>query len=402
MVLIVTETAYRCGFAKLTKCPKRQPHPLAPSPTRQRYGHNLPISEDGVYGYFFGCLDRRHQDRFGTLVKEHSHAINAAVSGLSALPGTAQPFAAVRAMTRFLNHADIPFHALIEPAQDAVRTALITSDSPVTLVVHDWCMFGFHTHTGKHDRYQRSHETDLGYELGSALVVDAADGRPLGPMELRLRTANGILSTRIGDVAMPPGHVDELLDAMTAARHWGLGKQLIPVVDREADSVGHYREWQSRGHQFVVRADAQRLVMWQGVERKLSEVVAALSLEFQDVLNAKGEPEIVTIQAGTGRVRVAEADVVLHRAAMHRDAEALIARIGMALDVSRVASGLSLAERRQAAVEADVAGRAHGGVSRIRPRHGAAAVFSRLIRGRAGGKGAQPAPRCAGHSLYGM
>ncbi len=185
----------------------------------------------------------------------------------------------------------------------------------MTLVVHDWCLFGFHTHTGKRDRYQRSHETDVGYELGSALVVDAADGRPLGPMELRLRTANGILSTRIGDVAMPPGHVDELLDAMTAARHWGLGKPLVHVVDREADSVGHDREWQSRGHQFVVRADAERLVLWQGVERKLPAVVAAVSLEFQDVLTAPGELEVVTIQAGTGRGRVVEAAVVLHRAA---------------------------------------------------------------------------------------
>lgn len=231
------------------------------------------------------------------------------------MPGAAQPFAATRAMTRFLNHPDIPFHALLEPAQDAVRTALATSDCPVALVVHDWCMFGFHTHTGKSDRYQRSHETDLGYELGSALVVDAADGRPLGPMELRLRTAGGILSTRVVDVAMPPGHVDELLDAMTAARRWNLGKGLIHVVDREADSVGHYRAWQAAGHQFLVRADRDRVVMWQGRERKLSGVVAALGLEFRDVLNAEGEPEVVTIQAGTGRVRVAGTNVVLHRAA---------------------------------------------------------------------------------------
>ena len=42
----------------------------------------------------------------------------------------------------------------------------------------------------------------------------------------------------------------------------------------------------------------------------------------------------------------ATSGLVLHRAAMRRDAEALIARIGMALDVSRVASGLSLAEQQ--------------------------------------------------------
>jgi hypothetical protein len=249
------------------------------------------------------------------LVKEHSHAVNAAVSGLSALPGTGQPFAATRAMTRFLNHPDISFAALLEPAQDAVRTALAACPQPVALVVHDWCMFGFGTHASKKDRIQRSHDTDLGYELGTALVVETGDGRPLGPMELRLRTAGGMLSTRVGHAELPPGHIDEVLDAMTAARGWNLGKQLVHVIDREADSVGHYRDWQSRGHRFLVRADDDRLVMWQGRERSIAAVVAELAREFQDAQDARGGPEIVTVRAGTGRVRVAETLVVLHRPA---------------------------------------------------------------------------------------
>src|SRR5262249_50703367 len=160
--------------------------------------------------YHFGNLDSRHQDRYWKLVSEHSHVVNAAVNGLSALPGTAKPFAATRAMSRFLNHQDIPFHALIEPAQDAIRSALAEPTGQFVLVVHDWCMFNFNGHSSKRDRYRRSHGTDLGYELGSALVVDAADGRPLGPMEFRLRTSEGMLSTRIGGATLPPGHVDEL------------------------------------------------------------------------------------------------------------------------------------------------------------------------------------------------
>ena len=247
--------------------------------------------------------------------------VNAAVSGLSALPGTGQSFAATRAMTRFLNHPAVAFPALLEPAQDAVRQALRSSSSPCALVVHDWCMFGFGTHTSKKDRLQRSHDQDLGYELGTALVVDAGDGRPLGPMELRLRTAGGMLSTRVGTATMPPGHIDEVLDAMKAARGWNLDHQLVHVIDREADSVGHYRDWHSRGHRFLVRADDDRLVQWHDRERKMADVVAELSLDFQDVLNGRGEPEIVTIRAGTGRVRVAETSVVLHRPAQKATGE---------------------------------------------------------------------------------
>jgi hypothetical protein len=250
-------------------------------------------------------------------VSEHTHAVNAAVTGLSALPGIAQPFAAARAMTRFLNHDDIPFHALIEPAQDAVRSELARRPGRFVLVVHDWCMFNFNGHTSKRDRYVRSHDTDLGYDLGTALAVDAADGRPLGPLEFRLRTAEGMLSTRLGGAALPPGHVDELDEAMAAARGWGLGRELIHLSDREADSVGHYRRWHAAGHRFVVRADRDRVILHQGRQCALAEVVAGLAGSFTEVRNAEGRPEAVTIRAGTGTVQVAETEVVLHRPARH-------------------------------------------------------------------------------------
>ncbi len=272
-------------------------------------------------GYHFGNLDNRHQDRYWKLVSEHTHAVNAIVTGLSALPGTAQPFAAARAMTRFLNHEQIPFQALIEPAQDAVRSALAERPARFALVVHDWCMFNFNKHTSKFDRYVRSHDTDLGYELGTALVVDADSGRPLGPMEFRLRTAQGMLSTRVSGAAFPPGHVGELDDVMAAAQGWKLGRTPIHVIDREADSVGHYRGWQAAGRWFVVRADRERLVLSNDRECNLGDVAADLAGAFSEVLDAAGRPEVVTIRAGTGRVRVTETRVVLHRPARHYTGE---------------------------------------------------------------------------------
>ncbi len=273
------------------------------------------------HGYHFGKLDRRHQARYWKLVSEHAHTVNTVVSGLSALPGTAQSFAAARAMTRFVNHQDIPFCALIEPAQDAIRADLAACPGRFVLTVHDWCMFNFNTHSSKHDRYVRSHGSDLGYELGTALIVDAVDGRPLGPMEFRLRTACGMLSTRLGGAALPPGHVDELDDVMAESRRWNLGRTPVHVIDREADSVGHYRRWHAVGHQFLVRADQQRLVLHLGRECKLGEVVAGLTNSFAAVRDAMGRPEEVTIRAGTGTVHVAEAAVVLHRPARHYTGE---------------------------------------------------------------------------------
>ena len=68
-------------------------------------------------------------------------------------------------------------------------------------------------------------------------------------------------------------------------------------------------------------ADKERLVLHEGRECKLGEVAAGLAGSFTDVLDAGGRPEVVTIRAGTGRVRVAEAAVVLHRPARHNTGE---------------------------------------------------------------------------------
>lgn len=268
-----------------------------------------------LYGFYFQQLDARLQQRYFTLVKEHSHAVNAAVNSISALPGVATSFAAARAMSRFLNHKSLPFHALIEPAQDAVRTELARRPATHVLVVHDWMMCSFNTHISKKDRVKRSHQADLGYELGSALIVDAEDGATLGPMELRLRTKKGMLSTRLDKAECPPGHVDEVLDVMDESRGWRLDRTMVHVIDREGDSIGHFRSWTDHGHRFLVRADGVRTVLWQGKEQSLKKVIDGISPTFQPVLDDSKQPRMLTIQAGTGRIEVAHTHVILHRPA---------------------------------------------------------------------------------------
>jgi hypothetical protein len=247
------------------------------------------------------------------LIQQHAHSVNPAVNALSTLPATAKPFAATKGMHRFLNHEHTPLCALIEPAQEAIRDALAASNAAVALVVHDWCMFSFTTHTGKRDRYQRSHDQDLGYELGSALVLDAADGRPLGPAEFRLRTATGMLATRPGGVANPPAHIDELADVFADSARWNLGQPFVHIVDREADSVLHYRRWHAAGHRFLVRANGKRRVEWHGAPVTLQEILTRSASRFRD--DPGERPIVVETKAGPGRVQLCETTVVLNRPA---------------------------------------------------------------------------------------
>ncbi len=189
--------------------------------------------------------------------------------------------ASVKAMSRFLNHDKVTLPALIEPVQEAIRSALLLSAASVALAVHDWCMYGFNTHTSKTDCLQRTHKYDMGYDVGTALILEAMHGQPLGPMELRCRTGNGVLSTRPGQATYPSAHVDEVAGVMAEASRWNLSKPLVHIIDREADSVGHYRAWHAAGHQFVVRADNDRIVTWQGKSLSLKELQAQCVDQYQ-------------------------------------------------------------------------------------------------------------------------
>ncbi len=176
----------------------------------------------------------------------------------------------------------------------------------MALLVQDWSKLA----CGNADAAVLTHEDDVGYELATALLVSAAHGGPLAPMQMHLKTGRGVHSTegRVGDQAP----VDQVLATMRAARGWGLSKPLVHVIDREADSVGHYRQWQQARELFLVRAD-DRVVRWAEQELKLTEVVDRLS-----AVGAFKASRPVRYRGQRRQQWVAETPVTLHRPARRR------------------------------------------------------------------------------------
>lgn len=180
--------------------------------------------------------------------------------------------AAAQAAWRFLKNTRIELAALVEPLRDVGRERVKHLKSRFALCVHDWCKLGFDY--PKTDMVQLTHESDVGYDLTMALLVSADDGSPLAPMEMHLKTGDGILSTRESAPEESP-HTDQVLATMEAGRCWRLEKPLLHVIDREADSVDHYRRWDAAGHRFLVRAD-DRSVIWSSEPWHLEKIVPVL------------------------------------------------------------------------------------------------------------------------------
>jgi hypothetical protein len=241
----------------------------------------------------------------------------------------ASPLAATQAAWRFYANSRVTLDRLAEPllacARDACRaTAAEGGDGKYVLVAYDWCSLHYSGHVAKADRVELIHRHDLGYELLTALAIDPRDGSPIAPLCLELRAADGTHSTR---AARPlPGDTSPL-DALgpvmahvrdrTAAA--GGGREPVSIIDREADSVGHYRRWSADGHRVIVRADDARLVLHGdgGAERKLGNVADRLHATLSEVPGGGG----VEYKGQRARLFVGQTTVVLHRPARPQRAD---------------------------------------------------------------------------------
>lgn len=228
---------------------------------------------------------------------------NSLASGLRALPDTRTAFASTQAAWRFWHNDEVSLKRLIGPLLEEARTGLAEACDAFGLVMHDWSRLNYGGHERKKDRLQMTHATDIGYELQSALLVSDRDGQPMAPVVQNLTTNQGVLST-YGDIKEKTAHLDELTQRMhwLEAQDWE--RPLVHVIDREADSVGHMRQWQS--WRWLVRVKEGNRVDYAGRSQKIEDVSRLLTFKPFQTIEVKG---------GKCVLHVGEAQVVLSRPA---------------------------------------------------------------------------------------
>jgi hypothetical protein len=139
---------------------------------------------------FSGGVDLRLERRYWKLVAEHSTALKPLAAGLRALPGTGKAFASTQAMWRFLKNDRMPRMTLVQPLWQYAKECLEADRPEFVLVVHDWSQLHFRKHADKEDRIDLPYDWNQGYELLTALLVSARDGRPIAPVAQALEAAD--------------------------------------------------------------------------------------------------------------------------------------------------------------------------------------------------------------------
>jgi hypothetical protein len=222
-------------------------------------------------------LEPRLRERFQTLVREHLNVSLPTAPGTKAAPGAASTVANTMAAWRFFNNPNVRLSGLVEPLHAEARHAIVKDCRRYGLVMHDWSDLTYNTHTSKKDRVRLRHRHHWGYGLQTALLVSDQSGQPLAPLVQNLRVKPGVYSTRWEGLRSPVAPLDELSERIDYLAGLGLARPLVHIVDREGDSVGHYRRWQQEQRLFLVRGKHSRRVKWQGQSRLLSEVAWELS-----------------------------------------------------------------------------------------------------------------------------
>ncbi len=229
--------------------------------------------------------DPQRNPRVHTLVLDLIRGAGAGTDG-AATAGTRAPHAHTIGAFRFFNNPAITLPALYDIVRAGLREAV--APGARAYVLHDVSVVDFSSHHAKRDRRVIGNGHGDGYELCTALVLDA-DGRPLGPVAQALRTADGVWSSDA--VTLQPDidhHAQYVAHVAAAAAHLP-GRWLIHVIDREGDDVWLQRALTSAVESYVIRAQhLRRTVRHRGLEVPLAAAVAGVSLAFSHVVARPG------------------------------------------------------------------------------------------------------------------
>jgi hypothetical protein len=209
-------------------------------------------------------VEKRLQNRYQQLVREHTGHAHPTASGPRILPNEASAQAAAQAAWRFYDNPRTTFPRLARPLLQAAAELAPQYCHDFALVPIDWSWLVY-SHPSKTDRVIGPGGV-LGYKLLSALLVSDADGQPLAPLCAQLLTGRGLFSSRFHRPRRSGTALDELASLMSFIGAQPLGRRPVFLIDAEADSVYHFRLWHRRGWLFLVRGDDDRNVRVGGAD----------------------------------------------------------------------------------------------------------------------------------------
>lgn len=212
-----------------------------------------------------------------------------------------------QALWRFLNNDNASIDKLASALTANIPSAVGQSVAKHLLVMHDWSKLSV-TQRNKTDTFAVFNKADnMGYELQSSLFVSDTTGLPIVVAAQNMVTANTVYSTYADKLPTQVAHLDELGQRMKWLQDQNFHNEnqtLIHIIDREADSVYHLREWAKAGLGFLVRVRGSSRVQYQNKAVQPRQLAETLPYRFYKKISYKNK---------AASLFIAEVPVVLAR-----------------------------------------------------------------------------------------
>lgn len=106
------------------------------------------------------------------------------------------------------------------------------------LLAYDWCMLNYTSHASKKDLLQLTHENDIGYDLTTALLIEAHTGITLALMQVHVKAGKALHSTAKKPPKRTAHHLDQLEPTMDEAKDWGPERLFTLLISKLMLSAG--------------------------------------------------------------------------------------------------------------------------------------------------------------------
>ena len=222
-------------------------------------------------------------------MRQHIKSSQREMSGVGSLLDDCQSFAYTQGAWRFFRNEAVTLPILSKPLVEAALAGMSHCES-YGLVVHDWSRLNYRKHESKQDKRQLSHDKDIGYELQSSLLVSDKTGLPIAPIAQNLVTKDKVYSSVEGEKAVleTDNHLDELTDRMSKIEDLGFTLPLVHIIDREADCVDMFRQWQRKEYLWLVRCRKNSTVCYDNKSVQVQELAKRIDSEYRGEIKLKG------------------------------------------------------------------------------------------------------------------
>jgi hypothetical protein len=116
---------------------------------------------------------------------------------------------------------------------------------------------------------------------------------------LSLTASKGVYSTWRERPQARQAPLDDLSETMKQLRALGFDLPLVHIVDRESNSIWHWRLWNERGDLFLSRTTADRHAHWQERRMRLREIASRLAWKADKAVAVTAELEAQAFIAET-------------------------------------------------------------------------------------------------------